>query len=55
MAAELYLLQPGPYTVTLKTADQTLTRQQIHLAGPLSKITLKLPSRRLCHLEIAAP
>ncbi len=54
MGAELFLLRPGTYAVTLRTAEggMLLASQQLTVAGPGTRISFTLPSRTLCTLSI---
>jgi hypothetical protein len=52
MAAELFLLEEGDYTVTIVAADRELGSQVVQVAGPRTKISLTLPPRILCRLRI---
>ncbi len=60
MAAELYLLSQGRYTLTLSTASKgadaplTILRRQFSVTGPVAKIALELPSRTLCILQVSS-
>jgi len=54
MAAELYLLAPGRYTVTLSdAAGRPLSQAPLVVAGARARIAFELPPRRACRLSIA--
>ena len=55
LAAELYLLQDGPYTLTVKATDRVLLSRSVQIAGPISRVAFRLPPRQLCRFEIARP
>lgn len=50
LAAELYLLRPGPYTLTLADPDGNplAAARRFQVDGPRTRIDLELPPRRLC-------
>jgi hypothetical protein len=54
MQAELYLLSPATYSLTLTdAAGQTLgAPQTFTVAGPRTRVSLELPSKSLCTLRI---
>ncbi len=59
LSAELYLLAPGDYTLTLvakSDARQTpIATQPITAKGPRTRMTFALPPRELCLLRIRRP
>ncbi len=55
MQAELFLLQPGRYTLRLRTAGdaaQTLDEQAVTVEGQVTPVSFELPPRQLCVLEV---
>ncbi len=54
MGAELYLLEPGEYTLSLldRGSNQTLHTQPVAAAGQPTRVYFDLPPRRLCVLTI---
>jgi hypothetical protein len=56
MGAELYLLKPGAYELTLTpaTATRPLVRQQVRVEGPRTRVQFDLPARQLCVLQIVS-
>lgn len=52
MGAEFYLLDPGTYTLTLKTSDKVWFQQQFRVTGPRARIAFQVPSRKLCELRV---
>lgn len=54
MAAELYLLAPGGYDITLVAAGDVVEHRQVKVIGPRTRVRLQLPSRKLCRLQITS-
>ena len=58
LGAELFLLSPGDYELTVKLAGNSsmssLQKQMIRVTGPRTQVTLKLPARQLCVVSVAA-
>lgn len=58
MDAELFLLSPGEYELTLTAAgaanSPSLQRRTVRVEGPRARVSLQLPSRRLCVLKVLA-
>ena len=58
LSAELYLLQPGEYRLSVKPADRAATgqpsEQRLTVKDPRTRVTITLPSRQLCVLNITA-
>jgi len=56
MAAEVYLLQPGEYTLKVTPVDAsgggTGLQEQVRIDGPGAEIAFSLPPRRLCMLTL---
>lgn len=54
MGAELYLLEPGRYTFTLreKTTGQTIGSQPLTINGRHSRVKFHIPAKTLCIMEI---
>jgi hypothetical protein len=56
MAAELYLLAPGAYEMTLSVIDnnksKSITKNTITITGPRTRISFDLPAQKLCTLQI---
>lgn len=51
--AELYLLDKGPYTLTITgKGGSPLARQAVTVTGPRTRVPLRLPSRTLCQLTV---
>jgi len=54
--AELFLLAPGEYEMTLTPADPIhsppLLRRTVRVEGPRVRVSLELPARRLCVLRV---
>ncbi|UCH35859.1 MAG: hypothetical protein JSV65_05760 [Armatimonadota bacterium] len=57
MGAELYLLNPGEYALSLldPESDRPLHAQRVTVAGPRTRVELELPARRLCVVRIEPP
>jgi hypothetical protein len=53
MAAELYLLDSGAYSVTLTADGDIVHRQQIQVTGARTTVPLTLPPRKLCRLQVS--
>lgn len=58
MDAELFLLSPGEYELTLTAAGAAnsppLQRRAVRVEGPRVRVSLQLPSCRLCVLKVVA-
>ena len=57
LAAELYLLEPGRYTLELteqRAGRATSSRSTFTVDGPRARVELRLPPRTPCTLKIAA-
>ena len=56
MRAELYLLTPGRYTLTMAGADgkPIAAPKPLEVTGPRTQITFELPARKLCVLQANA-
>ena len=54
MGAELYLLEPGTYTLRVAplAGGEPLTRTTIRVEGPRTQVSFSLPSRRSCRLDV---
>jgi len=52
MAAELYLLEQGRYTLTLVAGNEEPLSQTVAVAGPHTRVQFTLPPRTLCTLRI---
>jgi hypothetical protein len=56
--AELFLLSPGEYELTLNVADAEkdplLQRRVLRAEGPRVRVSLQLPARRLCVVKVVA-
>jgi len=52
MAAELYLLDPGEYVVTLEADGTALQRQDLTVIGSRVSVQFELPPRRVCVLRV---
>ena len=56
MGAELYLLRPGCYTVTLAAADDAaqtpLMACALQVQAPRTRVSFELPPRKLCVLHV---
>ena len=52
VTAELYLLQKGQYTLTLKTEDDVLLTRPLTVTTPRPRITVTLPPQTLCTLRL---
>ena len=52
MAAELYLLDEGQYTVTLAAEKKELLSRTMAVAGPRTRVQYILPPRTLCTLRM---
>jgi hypothetical protein len=53
--AELFLLSPGEYEMTLRTradASTPLQRQLLRVEGPRARVRVQLPSRQLCAMRV---
>jgi hypothetical protein len=54
--AELFLLGPGEYEISLKpvatTGAQMLLSRSLRVDGPRTRISFELPARRLCSLKV---
>ncbi len=54
--AELFLLSPGEYELTLTVAgaekETPLQRQAVRVEGPRVRVSLQLPARRLCVMRV---
>jgi hypothetical protein len=59
LRAELYLLQPGEYRLTVKAADPAVTgqtsEQRLTVKAPRTRVTITLPSQQLCVMKITVP
>lgn len=57
LEAELFLLSPGAYEVSLSAAgpgdEPALKRREFKVEGPRARISLQLPSRRLCVVRVS--
>lgn len=57
VGAEFYLLQPGQYTLEIRTADDNrlvAAATPFTVRGPRAKAEFKLPARQLCILKVVA-
>jgi hypothetical protein len=52
MAAELYMLDVGTYTLVVKASGRVLLRRDFSVTGPRKRIAFSLPPRQLCRLRI---
>ena len=55
MGLELWLLQPGTYTMTLQageTGDELITQEQITIEKPGKQMPFNLPPQQLCRISI---
>jgi hypothetical protein len=52
LPAELYLLQPGSYTLTLDVSGSREVRQDLRVVGRRTEISIELPPQRPAVLEI---
>ena len=52
MGAELYLLAPGAYKLTLSAGGKILRSQLIAVSGPRTHVSFDLPPRQLCGLKV---
>jgi hypothetical protein len=56
LEAELFLLWPGEYEMTLTAAgadnSPSLQRRFLRVEGPRARVAIQLPSRRLCVLRV---
>ncbi len=53
MGAELYLLKPGQYRLTLSCGAGRLEESTATFSGPRTQVKFTLPSRQLCRLTLA--
>jgi len=53
MGAELYLLAPGQYRVTLTGGTDTLHEATVTVAGSRTRVAFELPPRQVCRLTLA--
>jgi len=53
MEAEFYLLEPGPYALTLKTDNGTAITERFELKGTRMRVRFDLPARQVCYLAVA--
>ena len=57
LEAELFLLSPGEYELTVRPVDtEALSpsqRRMVHVEGPGTRFSLQLPPRRLCVVKLA--
>lgn len=55
MEAELYLLRPGSYTMTLHAADYSLLSAEmpVEVRGATTRVTFELPARKECVLAVS--
>jgi hypothetical protein len=53
MGAELYLLAPGQYRVTLTGGTEMLHEATVTVAGSRTRVAFELPPRQVCRLTLA--
>ncbi len=54
LAAEFYLLEAGPYVLSLEAAGRELLRREFVSDGKRARVALELPPRQLCMIRVAA-
>ena len=52
MGAELYLLEPGEYRLTLAAGTKTLHEAAVTVSGPRTQVAFDLPARQVCRLTL---
>lgn len=53
MAAELFLLKPGEYRMTMTVDGKAAApASDVNVAGPRARVSLDLPARKLCVVEV---